>query len=48
MAISFEMELQTALKNALKRHIFQLASAHFKSKRIYVDAGHSSCEGEIQ
>ena len=35
IAISFEIGLQTAPKNALKRCIFRLASAHFKSKRLY-------------
>jgi len=35
IAISFEIGLQTAPENALKRCIFRLASAHFKSKRLY-------------
>jgi len=35
IAISFEIGLQAAPKNALKRCIFRLASAHFKSKRLY-------------
>jgi len=34
IAISFEIGLQAAPKNALKRRIFRLASAHFKSKRL--------------
>jgi len=31
----FEIGLQAAPENALKRCIFRLASAHFKSKRLY-------------
>jgi len=39
IAILFEIGLQTAPENALKRCIFRLASAHFKSKRLYVQKG---------
>jgi len=35
IAISFEIGLRAALEKALKRCIFRLASAHFKSKRLY-------------
>jgi len=51
IAILFEIGLQAAPENALKRCIFRLASAHFKSKRLYnvvyaVSTGYSffTCE----